>query len=310
MNKQVYIVYGPTASGKSALVDQLAQMHAITIINMDAVQVYRDFNIGAAKPDLATRSQHPHALFDVVDVPESFSVAQYLSLLDNAIKASLREHRTPVLVGGTMLYLNAIMQGGLVTTPAIPANIQLCIDQVLKPLTQQQKYLALMLNDPDWAKRIHPHDQQRTHRGLSLYLALQVPGSSFYQTNAKPLYETVLIAVKPSCRQWLHRQIEQRVHAMIDTGLMDEVLQLLDKHHDHMDHFIFRSIGYRQAIDWLKSGKPVESLIESIIIATRQFAKRQMTWMQKFNPDIVFDPIKNESISSLLSAKSYGICRQ
>lgn len=310
MRKQVFIVYGPTASGKSALVEQLAQAHPITIINMDAVQVYKDFNIGAAKPAAHTRNQYPHALFDIVTLPAPFSVAQYLSVLDEAIHTAFSEKRIPVLVGGTMLYLNAIMQGGLVTTPAIPTEIQNTIDQILNSLTQAQKYAALLYVDPIWAKRIHAHDQQRTHRGLSLYLALQKPGSTYYQADPNPLYDTVLIAVKPSCRKWLHQQIEQRVRAMVDAGLVDEVNQLVQSHQDHLDHFMFRSIGYRQVIEWANQDQSIEDLITMITIATRQFAKRQITWMHKFNPDICFDPCKNESISELLSAKSYGICRQ
>lgn len=290
MTKNFFILYGPTASGKSHIAYELADTLPIEIINMDSVQVFKDFNIGAAKPDQHILTSIPHHLIDIVSVPDHFSVVTYLDKLNECLSIIHSKGKTPMLVGGTMLYLNAIVKGGLSDIPSIDESVRLSIMEILDKLTQKQKYDLLITVDASWAKQIHPHDRQRTLRGLLVYFATNKPLSSFTKPNTKYSFNPKLIALDGFDRGWLHNQIELRTEAMIAAGLIEEVIELLRKHPNDLDHFAFRSIGYKQVIDMINENHSLALLKEHIKAATRQFAKRQITWMKHHQPDLVVKP--------------------
>lgn len=290
MKPSCFILYGPTASGKSSIAYELAKTLPIEIINMDSVQVFRDFNIGAAKPSQAVLKEIPHHLIDIVSVPDHFSVAAYLAHLEVTLQQINSRGNIPLVVGGTMLYLKAIIDGGLSDMPDINPQLKLSIQNACDCLTQKQKYDLLIIVDPQWASQIHPNDVQRTMRGLVVYFATKQPISSFNTQPSQYQFSPKLIAIDDFERSWLHQRIALRVDEMIDAGLINEVLKLIQKHSNHLDHFAFRSIGYKQVIDMIKYGHDIQSLKDHLNAATRQFAKRQITWMRHYQPDLSINP--------------------
>lgn len=290
MNQSCFILYGPTASGKSSIANELAKKLPIEIVNMDSVQVFKGFNIGAAKPDQTILREIPHHLIDITSVPDHFSVAAFLEKLDIAITDIKIRGKIPLVVGGTMLYLKAIVDGGLSEMPVIKTKLKADIHKALECITQKQKYDLLMMVDSDWAKQIHPNDVQRTMRGLLVFFATQAPISSYNSAPNQYQFNPKLIAIDVHDRPWLHQRISKRVDVMVEMGLIDEVIDLIKIHAKHLDHFVFRSIGYKQVIDMIKYGYDFQTLKDHMNAATRQFAKRQITWMKHYQPDLIIDP--------------------
>ncbi|MEE2769885.1 MAG: tRNA (adenosine(37)-N6)-dimethylallyltransferase MiaA [Pseudomonadota bacterium] len=290
MTKKCFILYGPTASGKSKIAYELAQELPIEIVNMDSVQVFNDFNIGAAKPDQSVLNQVPHHLINIVSVPDHFSVATYLEKLNVCLEDIHSRHKLPLLVGGTMLYLKAIMDGGLSDIPLIDHLQRDQIHNVLYSLTQKQRYDLLIMVDSLWAKKVHPNDVQRTLRGLLVYFATNKQLSSHKKNNKPFQFKPVLMAIDPIDRPWLHAKINDRTCDMIESGLIEEVLSLIKRYPNDLDHFIFKSIGYKQVLDMIKYDHDDCALKEKINAATRQYAKRQMTWMKHHKPALTINP--------------------
>lgn len=290
MKLPCFILYGPTASGKSKLAYELANLLPIEIVNMDSVQVFNDFNIGAAKPDKLVLKKITHHLINIVSVPDHFSVATYLEKLHQCLKDILRRKKIPLLVGGTMLYLKAILDGGLSEIPNIDLYSKGQIYGMLECLTQRQRYDLLLIIDPEWSLQIHPNDVQRTMRGLVVYFAHGCPISSYKNTSSNYNFDPILIAIDGFDRSWLHKRIELRTDEMLKMGLINEVTNLIKKYSNNLDHFAFRSIGYKQVIDMIKQKSSIDELKIQINTATRQFAKRQITWMRRYNPDLIIDP--------------------
>tara|TARA_X000000950_G_scaffold204821_1_gene246500 strand:- start:510 stop:1433 length:924 start_codon:yes stop_codon:yes gene_type:complete len=290
MTYNCIILYGPTASGKSALAYELADRMPIEIINMDSVQVYKHFDIGSAKPDLLIQKQFKHHLIDILEIPQSYSVADYLVSLDVCIKKVRQSGKIPLLVGGTMLYLNAILANGLIDVPTIDSNIKNSIQRSLMCLTQKQRYDLLLKYDPKWALGIHPNDTQRTLRGLMVYFAFDKPLTMFTKQQRNYDFKPLLMSISEFERSWLHNTINLRVDEMIKAGLIEEVMSLIERYPKYLDHSAFKSIGYRQIINMLYEHQSKTEVIEKINAATRQFAKRQLTWMRKVNADIKMNP--------------------
>lgn len=309
MNQSCFILYGPTASGKSNIANKLAKKLPIEIVNMDSVQVFKGFNIGAAKPDHEILKEIPHHLIDIASVPEHFSVSAFLEHFDIVIRDIKQRGKIPLVVGGTMLYLKAIVDGGLSAMPDIDEQLKFNIHKALDCITQKQKYDLLIMVDSEWAKQIHPNDIQRTTRGLLVYFATKRPISSF---NSKPnqyQFHPKLIAINVNDRQWLHQRISKRVDLMLEMGLIEEVVNLIKSHHKYLDHFVFRSIGYKQVIDMIKHGSDCQTFKNELNAATRQFAKRQITWMKRYQADLVVDPTNYSLINIeewLISHGNYG----
>lgn len=304
MKKNCIVIYGPTAAGKTELALRLADLFPVEIINMDSVQIYKGFNIGAAKPSKQEMKAYPHHLIDIAEVPARFSVANYLSELDLVVQAIIQRGKIPLIVGGTMLYLKGIVDGGVSDVPELEPAIYTHLKAWLEHLTQRQRYDWLCACDPIWAQKIHPHDQQRTMRGLMVYLGHNVPLSKFHANGKQYDFKPLMIALDCQDRPWLHNKIAERTQKMLDAGLVDEVITLVNKHPSNLDHSIFRSIGYRQVIDFIRNPTDANDLKEAIIVATRQFSKRQMTWMKQIKCDILYD-IKKKNIEKIATMVNF-----
>ncbi|WP_127347433.1 tRNA (adenosine(37)-N6)-dimethylallyltransferase MiaA [Pseudidiomarina mangrovi] len=286
-NAKVICLYGPTAAGKTALAIALAQRLPADIISVDSALIYRGMDIGSAKPTAAELALAPHRLIDICDPSESYSAAQFAHDARQHIDAIIAAGRTPLLVGGTMLYFKALLEGMSklpAADPAIRAELQQRLDQQGSALLHQQ----LAAVDPVSAARIHPNDPQRITRALEVFLTT---GSSLTSLTAERHgalpYPVVQLAVAPVSRTLLHERIELRFRQMVSAGLQAEVEALRARGDLHRDLPAIRSVGYRQMWEYLDGdygdgASAYEEMINRGIFASRQLAKRQLTWLRKW----------------------------
>ena len=272
---------GPTASGKTDLALTIADEFPCDLISVDSVMVYRDLNIGSAKPSKEVLQKYPHQLIDILNPEESYSVANFCKDALYFIKESHNKNRIPILVGGTMLYFNALLHG--------LSNMPSADEEVRKKITERANekgwdfvHAQLLKVDPQAAARIHPNDPQRIQRAMEVYELTGTPLSEWHaeaETIQFP-YEVLKLALIPNDRAILHQQIERRFDQMLQAGFMGEMQQLYEHTSLHADLPSMRSVGYRQAWKYLAGEYDAETMREKAIIATRQFAKRQLTWLR------------------------------
>lgn len=273
---------GPTASGKTALSVQLAQALNGEIISVDSALVFKGMDIGTAKPTQEERGGIPHHLIDILDPAESFSTGQFrkqaLILMDDiTVRGKL-----PILVGGTMLYFN-VLNSGLAVLPEADPVIRAKLDQDLEQLGKEALHRRLAEVDPESAARIHPNDPQRVQRALEVYEISGKPLTSFF--TAAPAqdipYQKIKLVIAPQDRAILHDMIARRFKQMLERGFIDEV-EVLYKRGDLTEKMpSIRAVGYRQAWSYLQGEYDLETMTEKAIIATRQLAKRQFTWLRR-----------------------------
>jgi tRNA dimethylallyltransferase len=272
---------GPTASGKTAaafaIADALAGTRPVEIISVDSALVYRGMDIGTAKPSPADRARVPHHLIDIIEPSEAYSAARFVLDAQRLIgEISARGH-VPLLVGGTMLYFKALFEG-LDAMPAADRVVRAALSEQLEREGLHALYRELQRVDPVTAARLKPADQQRIQRALEVYRVSGQPMSSFH--SEKPQQATPpLISLEPSDRAWLHQRIEARFHQMLEQGLVDEVIALEARGDLNANMPSMRCVGYRQTWEALVEGDQSE-LPERGIAATRQLAKRQITWLR------------------------------
>ena len=292
MQKQLppaIFLMGPTASGKTALSIQLAQALNGEIISVDSALVFKGMDIGTAKPTLEERGSIPHHLIDILDPSESFSTGlfriQALALMD----AITRRGKIPILVGGTMLYFNALLNGLAVLPKANPA-IRAKLDLDLEQLGKEVLYQRLAGIDPLAAARIHPNDPQRIQRALEVYEISGKPLSSFFNTaQGEDLpYQKIKLIIAPQDRKILHDIIAQRFRNMLVQGFIKEVETLYRRDDLTAKMPSIRAVGYRQVWAYLQGEDDLENMTEKAIIATRQLAKRQFTWLRRETDAISF----------------------
>jgi tRNA dimethylallyltransferase len=275
---------GPTASGKSALAMQLADALRgdidIELISVDSAQVYRGMDIGTAKPDAAERARVPHHLIDLLEPEQAYSAAMFVHDAGAAAEAIRARGRLPLLVGGTMLYFKAL-RDGLDAMPAADASLRARIDARAAAEGWPALHAELQRVDPATAARLAPNDAQRVQRALEVWHLSGQPLSAFHARAAAPADHGrwPLIALQPLSRAWLHQRIAQRFDAMLAAGLVDEVRRLRLRPALRPDLPSMRSVGYRQAWAALDSGV-LDGLREAGVAATRQLAKRQLTWLR------------------------------
>ena len=272
---------GPTASGKTDLAFAIADEFPCDLISVDSVMVYRDLDIGSAKPNKEVLRKYPHQLIDILNPEESYSVARFCEDAQNLIKESHSRNKVPLLVGGTMLYFNALLHG-LSNMPSADAEVRNKITQLAEDKGWEFMHAQLEKVDPQSAKRIHPNDPQRIQRAMEVYELTGTPLSEWHAEN-KPEnfpYETLKLALVPGDRTNLHQRIAQRFDHMLAEGFMDEMQQLYQRGSLHADLPSMRSVGYRQAWKHLDGEYNAQTMREKAIIATRQFAKRQLTWLR------------------------------
>jgi tRNA dimethylallyltransferase len=275
---------GPTASGKSAIALQLARslrgLQPVEIVSVDSALVYRGMDIGTAKPSAAERAECPHHLIDLIEPTESYSAAQFTSDANQLIAEISARGALPLLVGGTMLYLKAL-RDGIDAMPSADPAIRAALDERAAAEGWPALHAELAQVDPVTAARLKPRDAQRIQRALEVWQATGRPLSSFHRDAHAPraASDIALIALEPASRAWLHARIAQRFDAMLAAGFVDEVRALRARGDLHPGLPSMRCVGYRQAWEALDRGN-LGPLRETGIAATRQLAKRQLTWLR------------------------------
>jgi len=271
---------GPTASGKTALACELANRFPLDLISVDSALVYRGLEIGAAKPDAATLAQYPHRLIDIRDPSEPYSAADFRADAQREMRVIAGVNRMPLLVGGTGLYFRAL-QGGLSDLPEADPGLRERFAAEAAKSGWPELHARLQQLDPAAAQKIRPHDAQRIQRALEV-IALTGKALSAQQGGvaARFPYRVLKLALIPADRALLHARIAQRMDAMIAQGLLDEVRALRDRGDLHADLPALRAVGYRQALQHLDGQFDAAQFRDRALFATRQLAKRQMTWLR------------------------------
>lgn len=276
------IITGPTASGKSALALALAQHVDIEIISADSAQVYRGMNIGTAKPSAGVLADVPHHLIDIRNPVEPYSVADFRQDLLTLVPDVRERDRLPVIVGGTMLYLKAL-KNGLADLPAADQAVREEISVQAASHGWSSVHRELQGIDPDAARRIQPTDTQRLQRALEVYRLTGSTLTELHRRSTTPCpFPLTEIGILPDDRKKLHQVIEDRFLDMLDKGFVDEVAALKSKPENHKGLPALRAVGYRQIWSYLEGRTDYDSMVQEGIVATRQLAKRQYTWLRSW----------------------------
>ena len=292
----IFFLLGPTASGKTKLAVKLVKRFPFEIISVDSAQIYYDMNIGVAKPSQDILEIAPHHLINIIKPFETYSVAKFTKDTLKLINEILLRKHIPLLVGGTMMYFNRL-EKGINQMPATDHEIRKNIELEATQIGWLKLYERLKVVDPEIAQKINPNDTQRISRALEVFYSSGKSLSSFHKSNIKSDFPFVInkIGLIPSNRKELHVRIESRVYEMIDAGLIDEVISLRQRYPELKRTMpSMRSVGYRQIFDFLDGRIEKKECIDQIIFATRQFAKRQITWMRGMENLKVFDCISDD----------------
>ena len=274
------LLMGPTASGKTDLAIALHDRFPVELISVDSAMVYRGMDIGTAKPSADELARAPHRLIDICEPSERYSAARFRDDALSAMAEITVSGRIPLLVGGTMLYFRAL-QHGLSALPQSHAAVRAGLEAELNAHGLEALHPRLAAVDPVAAERIHSNDPQRTLRALEVWEITGRPLSELQQSPGSAMpYEAIKLARAPADRAELHRRIEWRFDQMLEMGFVDEVRTLISRSDLQPDLPSMRSVGYRQIWDWLRGEYPYDEMIERAKAATRQLAKRQMTWLR------------------------------
>ncbi|MCW8931149.1 MAG: tRNA (adenosine(37)-N6)-dimethylallyltransferase MiaA [Gammaproteobacteria bacterium] len=284
MTKQPSAVFimGPTASGKTDLAIDLVKQYPFEIISVDSALIYKDMNIGTAKPTNEELAVAPHRLIDFLDPAQTYSTASFREDALSEMEEIHSRNKIPLLVGGTMLYHRSLLYG-LSDLPQADEAIRSKLDAEAKLQGADFMHQKLMAIDPTAAKRIHPNDPQRVQRALEVY---EISGKSMTELQQESLaqalpWDTYKIIVAPKSRDLLRERIATRFHIMIEQGFIEEVEKLFARGDLDLSLPSIRAVGYRQVWEYLEGKMNKEQMIERGITITRQFAKRQMTWLRR-----------------------------
>ena len=289
-NSRVICLMGPTASGKTEIALQLAETANCEIISVDSAQVYRDMNIGTAKPCKDELLRAPHHLVDIVNPDETYSAARFRHDALEAIQSIQESNKIPLLVGGTFLYFRSLLCG-LAELPVADAAIRDKLNAECIQLGLPAMYRKLQQVDAESARKIHPNDSQRIQRALEVFMITEQPMSLLIRQQKKSqlAFSPVKFALAPTDRGVLHSKIEKRFQKMLKMGLIDEVRQLMADWQLDLSMPSMRSVGYRQVMMYLQGSYSRQEMTERAVIATRQLAKRQFTWLRSETDIIRFD---------------------
>ena len=287
----VIFLMGPTAAGKTGLAVGLVESFDLDIISVDSALVYRGMDIGTAKPDQDTLARAPHRLIDIRDPTECYSAAEFRHDALAAIEEIHNLGRVPLLVGGTMLYFRALQQG-LSDLPSASAEVRAELEHEAQQAGWAEMHRQLTELDPMAAARINPNDPQRIQRALEVIRISGRPLSEQQTGGDKDgfPYHVLKLVVCPAQRAVLHQRIAQRFELMLQAGFVEEVRRLRAMPGVHAELPSMRAVGYRQALAWLEGRLDAEEWGERAIIATRQLAKRQLTWLRKEEGALWYDP--------------------
>lgn len=300
---QIACIYGPTASGKTDLAIELYQSGHFEIISVDSALVYKEMNIGTAKPNALELEQAPHHLIDIINPDQAYSASSFAGDAGALINEIVARGKVPLLVGGTFLYFRALLQG-LASLPEANQQVRAELLAEAEASGWQALHQRLAIVDPTAAARIHQNDQQRIQRALEVY---ELTGSSLsellkQQSQQKSEYAAHKFALFPSAREVLHQRIQQRFELMLEHGLIEEVESLIERWSLTLENPALRAVGYRQVLGFLNDEYDKETLIHKGVVATRQLAKRQFTWLRSEKDLTFFDPItvKTRAISQAI----------
>lgn len=271
---------GPTASGKTALAIRLRQTLPVELISVDSALVYKGMDIGTAKPDAHELSQAPHRLLDIIDPAQAYSAADFRRDALKEMAEIVAAGRIPLLVGGTMLYFKALLEG-LSPLPSADPTVRAEIERQAAEQGWDALHRKLQEIDPVAAQRIHPNDPQRLSRALEVFFISGKTLTELTQTSGEALpYQVHQFAIAPASRELLHQRIEQRFHQMLASGFEAEARALFARGDLHTDMPSVRCVGYRQMWSYLTGEISYDEMVYRGICATRQLAKRQMTWLR------------------------------
>ncbi|GAB2902830.1 tRNA (adenosine(37)-N6)-dimethylallyltransferase MiaA [Uliginosibacterium flavum] len=284
MSLAAILLMGPTASGKTACALHLARQLPIEIISVDSALVFRDMNIGSAKPDAAELAQCPHHLIDIISPEESYSAARFRADAQRLISEITARGKTPLLAGGTMLYFKTLLEG-LSDLPQADGDLRAEIEAQAAIRGWPALHAELARLDADAAARLNPNDAQRIQRALEIVRITGRPLAESYarkEEDAGPAIDYLPLALAPSDRSVLHARIAQRFDAMLAAGFEDEVRSLRERYRLDINMTSMRCVGYRQMWEFLDGEINADELRFKGIAATRQLAKRQLTWLRQF----------------------------
>ncbi|OBX06677.1 tRNA (adenosine(37)-N6)-dimethylallyltransferase MiaA [Gallibacterium genomosp. 3] len=279
---------GPTASGKTGLAIQLSKQLPCEIISVDSALIYRGMDIGTAKPTPQELAETPHRLIDIKDPAESYSAADFRLDALQAMQEISDNGKIPLLVGGTMLYYKALLEG-LSPLPQANPEIRSQIEEKAQQFGWQALHQELAKVDPQSASRIHPNDPQRINRALEVYYLTGKSLTELTEQKGEPLpYQLLQFAIAPQDRSILHQRIELRFQQMLEQGFIQEVEKLYQRKDLHLDLPSIRCVGYRQAWEFLQGKYDYDEMVYRSICATRQLAKRQITWLRGWKSPIIW----------------------
>lgn len=281
--KPIISLMGPTASGKTDLAIALIQHFPVEIISVDSAMVYRGMNIGTAKPTPEALKKAPHHLIDLCDPVMPYSAGHFRTDALALIEEIIARNKIPLLVGGTMLYFH-VLQNGVASLPIADPLIRETLTQEADAIGWPQMHEKLKQIDPEMSAQLHPNDSQRIQRALEVY---KITGKTMTELQATQIaealpYRFITIALEPKNRKHLHYRIEQRFQSMMATGFLEEVKQLKLREDLHPKLPSIRTVGYRQAWSYLSGEYAIKTMQDRAVFATRQLAKRQLTWLRRW----------------------------
>jgi tRNA dimethylallyltransferase len=300
------LLMGPTASGKTAVAMALADRFPVGLISVDSAQVFRDMDVGTAKPDRATLARYPHRLIDLISPEESYSAARFRANALAVMAEITAAGKLPLLVGGTMLYFRALLHG-LADLPRADAAVRAEIDAEAATFGWPAMHAKLAVVDPSTAARLHPTDSQRLQRALEVHRLTGRPLSALLAESEQvgPAYDFLPLGLLPGDRGVLHERIARRFDKMLLAGLDDEVRRLRRQYTLNLNLPSMRCVGYRQTWEAQEGVFPQRELRDRGIFATRQLAKRQITWLTNSFAAETFDCL-DPALSSRIAARVAG----
>jgi len=302
MKLPVICLFGSTASGKTDLAINLLKEFPLDIINVDSAQIYRGMNIGTAKPKKEILNQFPHRLIDILDPEESYSVGHFVKDANIEIKRSHDKGRIPLLVGGTMLYFHALIEG-LSDLPEGNSNIRNTINLEAKEIGWPAMHKKLAAIDSLAAKKINPHDGQRIQRAIEVF---ELSGRNISDWQEKKIknnnYRFIKLAITHHTRLEIHQRINERFIKMLDEGFIQEVKVLMERESLTSSHSSMRAVGYRQIWAYLEGQMSIDDAVKKAQASTRQLAKRQITWLRSTTNVISVDS-NSEDIFEIIALK-------
>ncbi len=293
--KNAIIIRGPTASGKTELSLKLAEKYPIDIISVDSVMVYKGLDIGSAKPSQDILKKFPHHLIDICDPGDKYSAGKFVEDAQQKIRDIQADNRIPVLVGGTMMYYK-VLQDGLNELPKANDEIRNQINQEAKDQGWPEMHRKLKGIDPEAAKKIKLNDRQRIQRAIEVYMISGTTISELKKMDSgNHEFEFLAFSLMPTDREVLYQNINLRFDSMIEVGLLDEVISLLDDDLVSVNSHSMQSIGYKEMLDHIGGKISLDEAVDAAKMSSRRYAKRQITWLRSMDDQYKLDPLNGNN---------------